>query len=83
MYITGIVLWISREKYVEVSTDNGTVNMFAVMEQLVQRKYKFGLYPEHPRSLDYDKEHPRGGHYAGFVYTTAYARAMMQAVMSV
>jgi mannonate dehydratase len=71
-----------REKYVEVSTDTGTVNMFAVMHQLVKRKYKFGLYPEHPRVLDYDKEHPRGGSYAGFVYTTAYARAMMQAALS-
>jgi mannonate dehydratase len=77
------VVDIPREKYIEVSTDNGTVNMFAVMQQLVKRKYKFGLYPEHPRVLDYDKEHPRGGNYAGFVYTTAYARAMMQAVMSV
>jgi mannonate dehydratase len=77
------VVDIPREKYVEVSTDNGTVNMLAVMQQLVKRKYKFGLYPEHPRVLDYDKEHPRGGNYAGFVYTTAYARAMMQAAMSV
>ena len=56
MFITGIVLLrIPREKYVEVSTDNGTVNMLAVMQQLVKRKYKFGLYPEHPRVLDYDK----------------------------
>jgi len=73
---------IPREKYVEVLTDVGTVDMFAVMQQLVKRKYKFGLYPEHPRSLDYDKEHPRGGNYAGFVYTTAYARAMMQAALT-
>ena len=71
-----------RTKYVEVFQDNGTVDMFAVMEQLVQRKYKFGLYPEHPRSLDYDKAHPGGGSYAGWVYTTAYARAMMQAVLT-
>lgn len=71
-----------RTKYIEVFQDNGTVDMFAVMEQLVQRKYKFGLYPEHPRSLDYDKEHPGGGSYAGWVYTTAYARAMMQAVLT-
>ena len=79
---------IPREKYVEVFTDTGTVDMFAVMQQLVQRKYKFGLYPEHPRSLDYDKEHPGrgnniGGNYAGFVYTTAYARAMMQAALTI
>jgi mannonate dehydratase len=53
-----------------------------VSDQLVQRKYKFGLFPEHPRGLDYDKAHPRGGTYAGWVYTTAYARAMMQAVIT-
>jgi mannonate dehydratase len=74
---------VPREKYVEVFTDTGTVNMFAVMHQLVQRKYKFGLYPEHPRTLDYDREHPQGGQYAGFVYTTAYARAMMQAALTI
>lgn len=22
--------------------------------------YKYGLYPEHPRALDYDREHPEG-----------------------
>ena len=69
-------------KYVEVFPDNGSVNMFEVMRQLVQRKYKLGLYAEHPRVLDYDKEHPEKGDYAGWVYNIAYARAMMQAVMS-
>jgi mannonate dehydratase len=73
---------IPRTKYVEVFSDNGTVDMFTVMEQLVQRRYKFGLFPEHPRGLDYDKAHPGGGTYAGWVYTTAYARAMMQAVLT-
>ncbi len=82
VHFRNCIVEIPREKYVEVSADTGTVNMLAVMQQLVKRKYKFGLYPEHPRSLDYDKEHPRGGQYAGFVYTTAYARAMMQAVMT-
>jgi mannonate dehydratase len=77
------IVEVPREKYVEVFTDTGTVNMFAVMQQLVLRKYKFGLYPEHPRTLDYDKEHPAGGQYAGFVYTTAYARAMMQAALTI
>jgi mannonate dehydratase len=71
-----------RLKYDEVFPDNGTVNMFEVMRQLVQRKYKLSLYPEHPRALDYDKEHPSGGEYAGLVYNMAYARAMMQAVLS-
>jgi mannonate dehydratase len=69
-------------KYTEVFPDNGTVDMFTVMEQLVNRKYKFGIYPEHPRGLDYDKAHPGGGSYAGWVYTTAYARAMMQAALT-
>jgi mannonate dehydratase len=41
-------------KYVEVFPDNGTVNMFAVMQELVRRKYKFGIFPEHPRRNDID-----------------------------
>jgi mannonate dehydratase len=71
-----------RLKYDEVFPDNGTVNMFAVMQQLVKRKYKYSLYPEHPRALDYDKAHPAGGEYTGLAYNMAYAKAMMQAVLS-
>lgn len=68
------------EKYVEQFVDEGQVNMFAVMQELVRLKYKLGLFPEHPHGLDVDKEH--GGDYTGYVYNVAYARAMMQAVLS-
>ena len=71
---------IPREKYIEQFVDEGDVNMFAVMQELVRLKYRFGLFPEHPHGLDADKE--RGGDYTGYVYNVAYARAMMQAVLS-
>jgi mannonate dehydratase len=78
-------------KYQEVFFDEGQVNMFAVMRDVFKLKYKFGLYPEHPRALDYDKEHPEGisnqypggGGYTGLTYNIGYTKAMMQAVLSV
>ena len=75
------------ENYVEVFPDNGQVNMFAVMQELVKMEYSFGLYPEHERALDYDREvgmnayYPGGGGFAGRTYNVAYARAMMQACL--
>jgi mannonate dehydratase len=77
-------------KYQEVFLDEGQVNMFAVMREIIKLKYKYGLYPEHPRALDYDKEHPGGiknqypggGGYAAQAYNVAYTKAMMQAVVS-
>ena len=73
---------IPSTKYVEVFPDQGQVNMFAVMQELVRRKYRFGLFPEHPRGLDFDKTHPGGGDFAGYLYNQAYARAMLQAVLT-
>ena len=76
-------------KYEEVFFDEGQVNMFAVMEEIFRLGYKYGLYPEHPRALDYDREHPGGigsnpgdAGYTGWTYNIAYAKAMMQAVAS-
>ncbi|WP_220464008.1 mannonate dehydratase [Adhaeribacter radiodurans] len=77
-------------KYSEVFFDEGQVNMFAVMQEIFKQGYKFGIYPEHPRALDYDKEHPGGiknmypggGGYAAQAYNVAYTKAMMQAVVS-
>ncbi|WP_051359672.1 mannonate dehydratase [Adhaeribacter aquaticus] len=82
-------------KYQEVFFDEGQVNLFAVMQEVFQQGYQFGLYPEHPRELDYDREHtggtvmqpggikyPGGGGYAAQAYNVAYAKAMMQAVVS-
>jgi mannonate dehydratase len=75
--------------YVEVFPDEGQVNMFAVMKELVRQKYPRAIYPEHPRALDADREregfdpyYPGGGEYAGLVYNVAYARAMLQAALS-
>ncbi len=77
------------EKYAEVFPDEGEVDMFAVMKELVRQKYTGTIYPEHPRALDYDRQqpdfragYPGGGGYAGIVYNVAYARAMFQAALA-
>lgn len=74
--------------YVEVFPDEGKTDMFAVMKELVKQNYTLGIYPEHPRLLDYDRDHPHtksiypgGGGYAGYTYNIAYARAMLQAAL--
>jgi mannonate dehydratase len=67
-------------KYVEVFPDNGSVNMFAVMQELVRRKYKFGVFPEHPRRNDVDLR--LGGDFVSYLYNLAYARAMLQAALT-
>ncbi len=77
-------------KYAEVFLDEGQVNMFEVMKELIAVKMKFGLYPEHPRAIDYDKEHPGGiknqypggGGYAAQTYNVAFTQAMKLAVLS-
>jgi mannonate dehydratase len=75
--------------YTEVFPDEGQVDMFAVMKELVRQGYSRALYPEHPRALDADRElsgfnpyYPGGGGYTGLVYNVAYARAMLQAAQS-
>jgi len=77
------------EKYAEVFPDEGEVDMFAVMRELVRNKYAGTIYPEHPRALDYDRQqpgfrsgYPGGGGYAGIVFNVAYARAMLQAALA-
>jgi len=77
------------EQYAEVFIDEGQINMFAVMRELVRLKYSRTLYPEHPRALDYDREragfkpfYPGGGGYTGFAYNVGYAKAMLQAATS-
>jgi mannonate dehydratase len=74
------------EEYTEVFIDEGQIDMFAVMKELVRQRYPRTLYPEHPRALDADRErpafkpfYPGGGGYAGFAYSVGYARAMLQA----
>jgi len=78
-------------KYEEVFFDEGEVNMFAVMQEVFRLGYRFGIFPEHPRAIDFDKEHPGGigyhypggGGYAAQAYNVAYTKAMMQAVTSI
>jgi mannonate dehydratase len=77
------------EKYTEVFPDEGQVDMFAVMKELVHQKYPRAIYPEHPRALDADRGrddfkpyYPGGGAYVGEVYNVAYAKAMLQAALS-
>jgi NAD(P)-dependent dehydrogenase (short-subunit alcohol dehydrogenase family) len=45
----------------EVFPDEGDVNMFAVMRELVRQKYPRVILPEHPRVLDADREQPQNG----------------------
>jgi mannonate dehydratase len=68
-------------KYVEVFPDNGTVNMFAVMQELVRRKYRFGVFPEHPRRNDVDQQ-LGDDYFVSYLYNLAYARAMLQAALT-
>jgi mannonate dehydratase len=75
--------------YTEVFPDNGEVDMFGVMKELVRQKYPRAIYPEHPRLLDVDRErgevrnmYPGGGGMAGEIYNVAYTRAMLQAALT-
>jgi len=74
-------------KYDEGFIDEGDVNMFAVMRELIKVNYSREIYPEHPRALDYDRArgpihgYPGGGGYTGDVYDIAYAKAMLQAAL--
>ncbi len=90
MHYRNVTVQVPYLKYQEVFFDEGQVNMFEVMREVFRLGYKFGIYPEHPRALDYDKEHPGGignqypggGGYAAQTYNVAYTKAMMQAVAS-
>lgn len=75
--------------YTEVFPDEGEVDMFSVMRELVRLRYSRALYPEHPRALDSDRElagfdpyYPGGGGYTGLVYNVGYTKAMLQAAMT-
>jgi mannonate dehydratase len=76
--------------YTEVFLDDGQVDLFGVMRELVRQKYPRALYPEHPRALDVDRErgairnqYPGGGGIAGEIYNVGYTRAMLQAALLV
>lgn len=78
-----------NEKYTEVFIDEGVIDMYAVMKELVRQKYPRLIYPEHSRALDYDREradfkpyYPGGGGYAAYAYNVGYTRAMLQASLA-
>jgi mannonate dehydratase len=84
MHFRNVIVQEPYNKYEEVFFDVGQVNMFAVMREVIKTGYKFGIFPEHERLFDNEKEgYPGGGGYTGLVYNVAYARAMMQAVLSI
>ncbi|MEP7322636.1 MAG: mannonate dehydratase [Saprospiraceae bacterium] len=95
MHFRNVISEIQYNKYTEVFIDEGQVNMFAVMQELIKNGYNRGLWAEHPHILDYDKEHQGGdrrsggtagggggGGYAAEAFNAGFARAMMYAVMS-
>jgi mannonate dehydratase len=81
MHFRNVRMKVPREKYTEVFPDEGEVDMFAVMKELLRLKYPRLIYPEHPRGLDADREQKDSGQYTGWVFNVAYARAMLQAAM--
>jgi mannonate dehydratase len=79
---------VPHQEYTEVFLDEGQVDMFAVMKELVRQKYPRLVYPEHPRGLDADRQqpgfrsaYPGGGSYVGFAFNVGYTRAMLQAAL--
>lgn len=89
MHFRGPHIQTPYVKYDEGFLDEGDVNLFAVMRQLIKVKYTREFYPEHPRAIDYDRArgpirgYPGGGGYAGNLYDIAYAKAMLQAALIV
>lgn len=85
VHFRNVITRVPREEYTEVWLDEGEVDMYAVMEELVRQKYSRTLYPEHPRGTDVDAARKVDGmpegRYSGFAYTVGYARAMFQAAL--
>ena len=86
MHFRNVRMRVPREEYTEVFLDEGEVDMFAVMKELVRRKYPRLIYTEHPPHMDADRQSPYKGissqRYTGFAYTVGYARAMLQAALA-
>lgn len=93
VHFRNVVVEEPIHKYVEVFPDNGQTDMFAFMREIIRQGFTLGIHTEHPRALDYDREHPDGitggyanvggGGYTGLAYNVAYGRAMMQAALIV
>ncbi len=90
VHYRNVISEVPYNKYTEVFLDEGQIDMYAIMRDLIAMGYSHGLYPEHPRALDYDKEHkegiqnqyPGGGGYTGMTYNIAFTKAMKLAVLS-
>jgi mannonate dehydratase len=89
MHFRNVRVKTPRRKYTEVFLDEGQVDMFAVMKELIRQKYPRLIYPEHPRGLDIDREissfkstYPGGGSYVGYAFNVGYTRAMLQAALA-
>jgi len=80
MHFRNVKVDIPRIQYTETYPDAGQVNMFAVMQELVRAKYKYGVFAEHPPGNIIDKE--RGGDFIGYIYNQAYARGVLQSVLT-
>jgi len=65
VHFRNVRTYVPRLKYTEVFPDEGEVNMFAVMKELVRQKYPRLVYPEHPRVLDADREQAGAGGVGG------------------
>ncbi|HTH82905.1 MAG TPA: mannonate dehydratase [Mucilaginibacter sp.] len=81
MHFRNVLVDTPRIKYIETFPDNGQVNMFAIMQELVRAKYKYGIFAEHPPGNIIDKE--RGGDFIGYIYNQGYARGVLQSVLTV
>ena len=90
VHFRNVVVRTPYVDYTEVFLDDGQADMFGVMRELVRQKYPRGLYPEHPRAIDPDRDrneirnqYPGGGGFAGEIYNVGYARAMLQAALTI
>ena len=89
VHFRNVIVRTPSVDYTEVFLDEGQVDMFAVMRELVRQKYPRAIYPEHPRAIDVDRErgplpsqYPGGGGFAGEIYNVGYTRAMLQAALT-
>lgn len=88
VHYRNVIVRTPNVDYTEVFPDEGYVDMFAVMKELVRQRYPRAIYPEHPRALDIDRErgirnmYPGGGGMVGLIYNVAYTKAMLQAALS-
>ena len=57
VHFRNVVVRTPYVDYTEVFLDDGQVDLFGVMRELVKHKYPRGIYPEHPRLIDMDREY--------------------------